>query len=84
MSKIGLLLVLLLGIAIGLVAVEMGVLESEAPGDYACDTALAGDSWQADLNASQDLDNGTRLVCVHENGTRTNVVVNVDVGAQRA
>lgn len=79
MSKLGVLLVLLLGVALGLVAVEMGVLDSSAPGDQACNSALGGQDWAADLNASSDVANGTRLVCVHDNGTRSNVTVNVSI-----
>lgn len=79
MSRLILVFVLLLGIAVGLVAVEMGVLDSGEPGDQACNAALSGDSWSADLNASKNVDGGTRLVCVHENGSRTNVSVNVSI-----
>lgn len=79
MSRIVIVFVLLIGVAGGLVAAETGLLDSSVPGDSACNAALAGDSWTANLNESADVHNGTRLVCLHENGTRTNVTVNVSV-----
>lgn len=84
MSRVLLLFVLLAGLCIGLIGAEMGLLDSSAPGDQACNAALGGESWHADLNESKDIENGTRLVCVHDNGTQTDVVVNVSVDVGRS
>lgn len=85
MGRIALLFVLMLGVVGGVVAVEMGVLDSSTPGDSACNAALDGDGWTANLNESTNVSDGTRLVCEHANGTRTDVTVNVsiDVGPER-
>lgn len=84
MSRVALLLVLLVGVVAGGLAVEIGAFDGSAPADQACTGALPGDSWTADLNASQNVSEGTRLVCEHANGTRTAVTVNMSVDVDTA
>ncbi|MUV59774.1 hypothetical protein [Halobacterium sp. CBA1126] len=69
--------VLLIGVVAGATVVPQ-YFGGDPPADVVCNQQLDGNDWNANLNVSEDLQNGTRLVC-ERNGTQRTLTVDVSI-----
>ncbi|MGB9966125.1 hypothetical protein [Halobacterium hubeiense] len=70
-------ILVLIGVLVGATVVPQ-YLGGDPAADVVCNQQLDGDDWNANLNVSEDLQNGTRLVC-ERNGTQRTLSVEIDI-----